>query len=156
MASFLASFTAMLPLFGNGLDSDQDMAVLLGDMRWWALLTLSIAFLLTVSSGLNQAAKILDLHRGRPHPVGRRGPARLADGDPPPRCSSRWSSPPMPAWPDCILQFPFTGPLITQRPDMLITLLATLVAGIGLVFAVQECCSPLQTRLLCEQQRSTD
>ncbi len=33
MASFLASFTAMLPLFGNGSDSDQDMVVLLGDMR---------------------------------------------------------------------------------------------------------------------------
>lgn len=62
----------------------------------------------------------------------------------------------MPALAGLAFQFPFTGPLITQRPDMLITLLATLVAGIGLVFAVQECCSPLQTRLLCEQQRSTD
>ncbi|CEI32303.1 hypothetical protein [Propionibacterium freudenreichii] len=74
MASFLASFTAMLPLFGNGSDSDQDMVVLLGDMRQGVLLTLSIAFLLTaVSSGLNQAAKILD-RIGTPAPCRSPGP----------------------------------------------------------------------------------
>ncbi|WP_055346356.1 hypothetical protein [Propionibacterium freudenreichii] len=158
MASFLASFTAMLPLFGNGSDSDQDMVVLLGDMRQGVLLTLSIAFLLTaVSSGLNQAAKILD----------RIGDARTLSVAGAPRglltaIRRREVLVPvvvatvMPALAGLAFQFPFTGPLITQRPDMLITLLATLVAGIGLVFAVQECCSPLQTRLLCEQQRSTD
>lgn len=158
MASFLASFTAMLPLFGNGSDSDQDMVVLLGDMRQGVLLTLSIAFLLTaVSSGLNQAAKILD----------RIGDARTLSVAGAPRglltaIRRREVLVPvvvatvMPALAGLAFQFPFTGPLITQRPDMLITLLATLVAGIGLVFAVQECCSPLQTRLLREQQRSTD
>lgn len=158
MASFLASFTAMLPLFGNGSDSDQDMVVLLGDMRQGVLLTLSIAFLLTaVSSGLNQAAKILD----------RIGDARTLSVAGAPRglltaIRRREVLVPvvvatvMPAPAGLAFQFPFTGPLITQRPDMLITLLATLVAGIGLVFAVQECCSPLQTRLLREQQRSTD
>ncbi|MDK9301479.1 hypothetical protein [Propionibacterium freudenreichii] len=158
MASFLASFSAMLPLFGNGSDSDQDMVVLLGDMRQGVLLTLSIAFLLTaVSSGLNQAAKILD----------RIGDARTLSVAGAPRglltaIRRREVLVPvvvatvMPALAGLAFQFPFTGPLITQRPDMLITLLATLVAGIGLVFAVQECCSPLQTRLLREQQRSTD
>ncbi|MDK9661117.1 hypothetical protein [Propionibacterium freudenreichii] len=158
MASFLASFTAMLPLFGNGSDSDQDMVVLLGDMRQGVLLTLSIAFLLTaVSSGLNQAAKILD----------RIGDARTLSVAGAPRglltaIRRREVLVPvvvatvMPALAGLAFQFPLIGPLITQRPDMLITLLATLVAGIGLVFAVQECCSPLQTRLLCEQQRSTD
>lgn len=158
MASFLASFSAMLPLFGNGSDSDQDMVVLLGDMRQGVLLTLSIAFLLTaVSSGLNRAAKILD----------RIGDARTLSVAGAPRglltaIRRREVLVPvvvatvMPALAGLAFQFPFTGPLITQRPDMLITLLATLVAGIGLVFAVQECCSPLQTRLLREQQRSTD
>ncbi|CEI47728.1 Hypothetical membrane protein [Propionibacterium freudenreichii] len=158
MVCFLASFTAMLPVFASGGSTDADQLALLADIRNGVWLTLAIAFLLTASStGLGQAAKTLDRIGDARNLAIAGAPAQLLT-----RVRRREVLVPigvatvLPVVVGLAFQFPLIGPLITQRPDMLITLLATLVAGIGLVFAVQECCSPLQTRLLCEQQRSTD
>lgn len=152
LASFVAGCLAVVPTMASTGGTDQEDALLTGDILTGALLTLTITFLLAaVSAGIAQAASVLDRHRELALARLAGVPAELFD-----EVRRREVVVPLlvvsvgSALAALVMFFPLFGMTAVTDPQALLLLLGSLTGGVALVVAATEATRPLLHRVLAD------